>query len=116
MPARAPRGTRASQVARQGSRYLAETRALGARVRELREKRGWTLERAAEAMDLDLKHLQKVEAGKLNVTLVTLVRIAEGFSVPLATLFPPPAVDVEVLPKRTKRKTVVVEVVEKHRR
>lgn len=91
MPARAPRGTRASQVARQGPRYLAEAKALGARARELREQRGWTLERAAEAMDLDLKHLQKVEAGKLNVTLVTLVRIAEGFGEPMAALFSLPS-------------------------
>ncbi len=116
MPARAPRGTRASQVARQGPRYQAEAKALGVRTRELREKRGWTLERAAEAMDLDLKHLQKVEAGKLNVTLVTLVRIAEGLAVPVATLFTAPAVAVEVQAKRPKRKTVVVEVVEKPRR
>jgi transcriptional regulator with XRE-family HTH domain len=86
MPARA-RGQRASQVAREKPRFAAEAKALGARVRELRESRGWTLERAAEAMDLDLKHLQKVEAGKLNVTLVTLVRIAEGFAEPLSSLF-----------------------------
>ena len=87
MPARAPRGQRASQVARQSPRFAADARALGTRVRELRESRGWTLERAAEAMDLDLKHLQKVEAGKLNVTLVTLVRIAGGFGEPLSSLF-----------------------------
>jgi transcriptional regulator with XRE-family HTH domain len=45
------------------------------------------LEHAAEAMDLDLKHLQKIESGELNVTLVTLVRIAGGFRVPLSSLF-----------------------------
>ena len=56
-------------------------------MRELRELRGWTLERAAEATNLDLKHFQKIEAGKLNVTLVTLVRIAEGFGEPMASLF-----------------------------
>jgi transcriptional regulator with XRE-family HTH domain len=39
-------------------------------------------------MDLDLKHLQKVEAGQLNVTLVTLVRIADGLEVPMSDLFP----------------------------
>ncbi len=78
---------RASQVARQSGRYIAAVGDLGARVRELREARGWTLEKAAEAMNLDLKHLQKVEAGKLNVTMVTLVRIAEGMEEPLASLF-----------------------------
>jgi transcriptional regulator with XRE-family HTH domain len=80
---------RASQVAKDSSRYIAEVRDLGARVRALREARRWTLERAAEAMNLDLKHLQKVEAGKLNVTLVTLTRIAEGFGEPMAALFKP---------------------------
>jgi transcriptional regulator with XRE-family HTH domain len=55
----------------------------------LRTARQWTLEQAAEAMNLDLKHLQKVEAGKLNVTLVTLTRIAEGLGEPLASLFRP---------------------------
>ncbi len=47
-----------------------------------------TLEAAAERMDLDLKYLQKVEAGTLNnVTFVTLVRIAEGFGVEMWALF-----------------------------
>lgn len=78
---------RASQIARQSGRFADEVAALGARVRQLREARSWTLERAAEAMNLDLKHLQKIEAGKLNVTMVTLVRIAEGLGEPMASLF-----------------------------
>lgn len=81
---------RASQVAKGTPRYRAEVRGLGARVRMLREDRGWTLEQAAEAMNLDLKHLQKVEAGLLNVTMVTLVRIAVGFEEPLSELFKAP--------------------------
>lgn len=89
MSARASRGERASQLARQSPRFLREAEALGARVRELRQARGWTLERAAEAMSLDLKHLQKIEAGKLNVTLVTIVRIAEGLDEPISALFAP---------------------------
>jgi len=87
MAARPPRTDRPSQVARHSPRFAADAKALGQRVRDLREARGWTLERAAEAMNLDLKHLQKVEAGKLNVTLVTLVRIAEGFAEPVSALF-----------------------------
>lgn len=78
---------RASQVARQSPRFSAAARDLGLRVRALRLARKWTLERAAEASNLDLKHFQKVEAGKLNVTLVTLVRIAEGFEEHIAALF-----------------------------
>ena len=86
MAARTSGTDRPSQIARQSPRFAAESKVLGERVRELREDRGWTLERAAEAMNLDLKHLQKVEAGKLNVTLVTLVRIAEGLGESVSAL------------------------------
>ena len=78
---------RPSQIARQSPRFTAEAKQLGLRVRALRQARKWTLEQAAEASNLDLKHLQKVEAGKLNLTLVTLVRIAQGFDEPIASLF-----------------------------
>lgn len=89
MAARSSGTDRPSQIARQSPRFAAESKALGERVRELREERGWTLERAAEAMNLDLKHLQKIEAGKLNVTLVTVVRIAEGLGESVSALFAP---------------------------
>jgi transcriptional regulator with XRE-family HTH domain len=81
---------RASQVARQSLRFKAEAKALGLRVRQLRLARKWTLEGAAEAANLDLKHFQKVEAGKLNVTLVTLVRLAQGFDEPVGSMFRKP--------------------------
>lgn len=87
MAAGASRGQRASQVARQSPRYAAEARALGVRVHELREARGWTLERADEASGIDWKHWQKIEAGQINVTLVTLVRLAEAFGEPVGSLF-----------------------------
>jgi transcriptional regulator with XRE-family HTH domain len=56
-------------------------------VRRIRIARGWTLEEAAEASDMDPTQLAKIEAGTINVTLVTLVRIADGFSVDLQALF-----------------------------
>ena len=87
MAARTPGADRPSRIARESPRFAEEAAALGRRVRERRESRGWTLEKAAESMNLDLKHLQKIEAGKLNVTLVTLVRIAEGAGESLESLF-----------------------------
>lgn len=57
------------------------------RLRALRQDQDLTLEAAAEQMDLDWKHLQKIEAGQLNVTLVTLVRIAKGLETSLSDLF-----------------------------
>lgn len=82
---------RPSRLHRASLRFRREQRALGARVRALRHEAGWTLESAAERCDLDWKHLQKLEAGSLNVTLVTLVRVAVGFRKTVAALFAGPA-------------------------
>jgi transcriptional regulator with XRE-family HTH domain len=83
---------RSSQAHRRTRSYRQAAKGLGLRIRELRQRAGWTLEQAAEAMHLDLTHLQKIEAGKLNVTLVTLVRIADGLKVGVLDLFSPPQV------------------------
>lgn len=81
---------RPSQAHRATSRFKKEQRSLGARVRALRHGADWTLEEAAERCDMDWKHLQKIEAGVLNVTLVTLVRMAVGFRQPIHAFFAPP--------------------------
>lgn len=74
---------------RRSALFLETAKALGARVKQLRLARGWTLEHAAEEADLDLKHWQKVESADppLNVTLVTLHRLSIAFKIPLAELF-----------------------------
>jgi transcriptional regulator with XRE-family HTH domain len=82
-----PKDQRPSRVYKASRRFAAEAKSLGLQIRKLRQGRGWTLEGAAERMNLDLKHLQKIEAGQLNVTLVTLARIAEGFEKPIGVLF-----------------------------
>lgn len=86
----------ASAAARQSSRhhrgtarYKKELRLFGEKVRKLRHAADWTLETAAEHCDLDWRYLQKIEAGSLNFTFVTLVRLAVGFGMPLQELFAP---------------------------
>jgi transcriptional regulator with XRE-family HTH domain len=86
---RPPKHEWPSRVYRGGRSYQRAVAALGGRVRRLRIARGWTLEKAAEAADMDPTQLAKIEAGTINVTLVTLVRIAEGFAVDLPALFSP---------------------------
>ena len=81
------RDERPSRAYRSTTRYKAEAKALGVRIRELRKARGWTLYQTSDEMDIDLKHLQRIETGVLNITLVTLVRLAEGFGVPIGALF-----------------------------
>jgi len=62
--------------------------AIGARIRHLREERGWTLERAGEQMGLDPKHLWKLENawGSGNPTLATLLKVADGLGCSLTDL------------------------------
>lgn len=61
---------------------------LGERIRWLRLEFGWTQAQTAEAASLDLKHLQKIEAGSLNVSFLTLLQLARGFRLSLAELLP----------------------------
>ena len=79
-----------SRLHRQTAHYRRASKALGLQVRALRQAKGWTLEQAAEKGDMDLKHWQKIEAGTINVTLVTLVRIAEGLGTTVGSLFVTP--------------------------
>lgn len=67
--------------------YLDEAKAIGMRIRTVRKTRGWTLAEAAAHAGLTYQHLQKIETGLLNVTLMTLIRIAAGFGVPLRAFF-----------------------------
>jgi DNA-binding XRE family transcriptional regulator len=58
--------------------------ALGRRVRELREKEGWTQETLAERTDLDRSYIAGIEAGLRNPSLKALGKLAKGFRLSLA--------------------------------
>jgi len=106
VPVAAAKEERSSRVHRRTARFAREAKALGARVRSLRDAEGLTLEAAAERCSIDWKHLQKIEKGSLNVTLVTLVRLAVGLGVGLDALF----AAAEAVPARraTKKLGIVV--------
>jgi transcriptional regulator with XRE-family HTH domain len=55
---------------------------LGMRLREIRVKKGWTLEETEEHGWPSWRHLQKIEAGK-NVTIISLWRISKVYKVAL---------------------------------
>jgi transcriptional regulator with XRE-family HTH domain len=76
-----------SQSSRSSDRFVIEKKAIGARLRALRAARGWTLDKASEQTGVDWRHIQMVEVGDSNVTVLTLVRLAEGFGVPLSAFF-----------------------------
>lgn len=74
----APASTRAAQ------------KDLGRRVAELRRDRGHTQESIAEALGMLAPNYARIEQGRQNVTLDTIVRIAKVLDVGLPDLFRAP--------------------------
>jgi transcriptional regulator with XRE-family HTH domain len=67
---------------------MADTKKLiGARIKELRKHAGLTQEELAHEVDLDSRHLSRLEVGKHFPSLDSLERIAVELNVPLAEFF-----------------------------
>jgi len=64
---------------------------VGRRIAELRRERGWTQEVFAARLGIQPNSLQRIETGRQNVTVHTLVRFGNGLGVPLAALFETPS-------------------------
>ncbi|WP_437665622.1 helix-turn-helix domain-containing protein [Sorangium sp. So ce1182] len=62
---------------------------VGANVRRLRLKRTMTQEALADAAGLHVNFIQRVEAGKVNLTLVSLVTLADALGVSPGNLLRP---------------------------
>jgi transcriptional regulator with XRE-family HTH domain len=70
----------------EGDAFATARQALAANATRLRERAGWTQQQAAEAIGIDVKHLQKLEYGSLNPSLRTLVRVAGAFGITVGRL------------------------------
>ena len=60
--------------------------AFGKRVRELREAKGWTQERLAEAAGMNWLQVGHIERGASDPKLSTIVKLAKAFRIPPADL------------------------------
>jgi transcriptional regulator with XRE-family HTH domain len=69
------------------TRTRAALRGLGHRISELRRERGWTQEKIAERLRMLPENYARIEQGWQNVTIDTLVRVAEALDVTLRDLF-----------------------------
>ncbi|PYP91700.1 MAG: XRE family transcriptional regulator [Candidatus Angelobacter sp. Gp1-AA117] len=58
----------------------------GKKLRALRKRQGWTQETLAHKLGLDRTYLSDVENGRMNVSLVNLEIIAQGFGKSLSQL------------------------------
>lgn len=68
---------------------LPELEALGASVRRVRVERGMTQERLAELADLNIRTLQKIEAGQINILVTTVLRLQKALDCRWTRLLPP---------------------------
>lgn len=74
-------------------------RRLGSNVRARRNGALLTLKKASERAEMHWRHWQKIEAGQTNVTLFTLVRVADALNTdPSSLLSEPPAPAMAVAP------------------
>lgn len=70
--------------------------AIGARVKQERQGRGWTLDQLAEAASVSRRMVVSVEQGAVNPSVGTLLRLSDALGVGLPALVEPPE------PKRVK--------------
>lgn len=61
-------------------------KAIGARIRERRVKRGMTQDRLASKIDLSNPHMSNIERGKTKVSLPALVAIANALDITMDEL------------------------------
>jgi transcriptional regulator with XRE-family HTH domain len=56
-------------------------RAFGTYVRELREKAGLTQKQLANNMDVEISQISRIETGKINPSLCTIVKLANTLEI-----------------------------------
>lgn len=61
--------------------------AFGQRIQSLRKQRGLSQEKFALFIDMDRTYYASVEAGKRNISLANIKKIADGLGVSLSVLF-----------------------------
>ena len=60
---------------------------LGERIRDLRNKKGWSLTAMSEAAGMDANQLDAIERGEVDSYMETLFQIAKAFKITLSKLF-----------------------------
>jgi transcriptional regulator with XRE-family HTH domain len=66
--------------------FQAARRRLAQNLARLRAAQGLTFEMLANRSGLHWRHIQKIEAGDMNITMLTLSRLADGLSVDIQDL------------------------------
>jgi putative transcriptional regulator len=59
---------------------------IGKKIKFLREQKGWSQSDLARACDKDRQAIEKIENGKVNPTIFSLLEISKALAVPLSEL------------------------------
>jgi transcriptional regulator with XRE-family HTH domain len=70
------------------SDILRQLKSLGANIRRERVALGLTQEKLAELVDLNIRTVQKIEAGDINVLVTTAIRLKQALGVAWTKLLP----------------------------
>jgi transcriptional regulator with XRE-family HTH domain len=68
------------------SQQAVQLQTFGRNVRRERMRRGLTQEKLAELVDLNIRTIQKIEAGDVNILLTTVVRLRSALKCPWESL------------------------------
>ena len=79
------------------------TTAIGCRVRELRQKGGYSQETFSNKIGMARTYFAEVETGKRNISVRNLKKISDGLGVSLATFFDSPLFNENAVIKPAKR-------------
>jgi len=63
------------------------TKALGERIKDLRNRKGISQEKFALGIGMDRTYFASVEAGRRNISICNIKKIADGLGVSLSELF-----------------------------
>lgn len=57
------------------------------RIRRLREEKGLSIQDFADKLEIEYTNVVRIEKGRTNFTLGTLIKIANGLDIPIIDLF-----------------------------
>ena len=63
------------------------THSFGNKIKQLRQNLGLSQEKFASKIEMDRTYYSQVEAGKRNISLENIYKIAKGFNISLEELF-----------------------------
>lgn len=60
---------------------------IGLRIRQLREEKGLSIQEFSDKLEIEYTNVVRIEKGRTNFTIGTLVKIANVLDIPISELF-----------------------------